>query len=223
MVVVRKDALVVGKTYHVFSKSIAGFRIFSGDAEFCRIVEAMRFFQREVAILRFFKFLKLRKAGKVDSEEMVRWSKHEHLVRIYAHCIMPTHIHLVLKQLKDNGISIFMAHILNSYTRYINTKLRRKGPLWESRFKNVLVESDEQLLHLTRYLHINPTTAGLVEKPEEWPASSYREYLSEVPVSEKICEFECVLDIDPVSYRQFVEDRISCQRDLAMIKKLTLE
>lgn len=223
MVVVRKDALVPGRTYHVFSRSIAGFRIFSCDAEFSRLVEAMRFFQREVVALRFFKFLKLRRRGKVYSEEMIRWSKQEPLVKIYAYCIMPTHIHLVLKQLKNDGISIFMANILNSYTRYFNTKLGRKGPLWESRFKNVLVETDEQLLHLTRYLHINPTAAGLVEKPEDWPASSYGEYLGETPASERICEFDDVLDVDPISYRQFVEDQIFYQRDLALIKKLALE
>jgi putative transposase len=79
---------------------------------------------------------------------------------------MPTHIHLVLRQLKDGGISKFMSNILNSYSRYFNIKHNRKGPLWEGRFRKVLVGSDEQLLHLTRYVHLNPVTACLVDKPK---------------------------------------------------------
>ena len=70
-----------------------------------------------------------------------------------------------------------MRRLLNSYTRYFNEKIKRKGPLWEGRFKKVLVNSDEQLLHLTRYVHLNPVSAGIVEKPEDWPCSSYREYI----------------------------------------------
>ena len=79
----------------------------------------------------------------------------DYLVEIIAYCFMPTHIHLILRQLKKDGISIFMGKILNSYTRYFNLKNKRKGPLWESKFKNVEVVTDEQLLHLTRYIHLN--------------------------------------------------------------------
>jgi len=223
MVYYRKETLATGEIYHVFSRSIAGFRIFNGDAESGRLIEAMRFFQKEKAPMRFFKFIELRQTGEMDSDQMFEWSRQEHLVQICAYCIMPTHIHIILKQLKENGISTFMRHVLNSYARYLNSKLKRKGPLWENSFKNVLVQTDEQLLHLTRYLHINPTTAGLVEKPEDWYGSSYHEYLSKVPADESVCEFDNVLNIEPDSYREFVEDQISYQRDIAVIKKLTLE
>jgi putative transposase len=116
-----------------------------------------------------------------------------------------------------------MSTILNSYTRYFNTKHKRKGPLWESRFKSVLVETDEQLLHLTRYIHLNPVTAFLVDKPEEWKASSYNEYLLKVSGSDRTCNYDGILDIEPSSYRKFVEDRISYQRELAKIKELLIE
>jgi putative transposase len=147
----------------------------------------------------------------------------ERLVQIIAYCIMPTHLHLILKQLKENGISTFIGNVLNSYSRYFNTKYRRKGPLWEGKFKNVLVKTDEQLLHLTRYIHLNPSTAFLVDRPEEWLASSYQEYLLKVNNIERICKFEDVLEIEPSSYRKFIEDRISYQRELAVIKEMLLE
>jgi len=134
---------------------------------------------------------------------------------------MPTHLHLVLKQLTEHGISEFMSLILNSYTRYFNTRHHRKGPLWEGRFKDVRVKTDEQLLHLTRYIHLNPVTAYMVGRPEEWGDSSYGEYIS--GVKDPICEFKGLLNIDPVRYKTFVEDRADYQRRLGDIKRLLLE
>ena len=95
--------------------------------------------------------------------------------------------------------------------------------MWEGRFKNVLVESDEQLLHLTRYIHLNPVAAYLVDKPENWSASSYKEYLSGDNDKNKICEYSEILEIEPSFYKEFVEDRISYQREIAKIKELILE
>ena len=135
---------------------------------------------------------------------------------------MPTHIHLVLKQLVNSGVSSFMNILLNSFARYFNLSHNRHGPLWESRFKNVLIETDEQLLHLTRYVHLNPTSAGLVELPNEWNYSSYLEYLGERS-SKGICNWEGILEIQPNNYQKFVNGRTSYQRSLSQIKHLLIE
>jgi putative transposase len=136
---------------------------------------------------------------------------------------MPTHLHLVLKQLRAHGISQYIGRLLNSYSRYFNKRYERKGPLWESRFQSLLVESDEQLLHLTRYLHLNPVTAGLVESPETWEYSSYREYLGLVSKEEGACNYSGLLEIGPLAYQRFVCNRIDYQRKLARIKNLLIE
>lgn len=136
---------------------------------------------------------------------------------------MPPHIHLILRQCKDKGISTFMSQISNSYARYFNMRHKRKGPLWEKEFRNVLISSDEQLLHLTRYIHLNPSTVGLVDKPQDWRASSYKEYLGEAKEEEIICDFESIIDLSPVSYKKFVEGRVSYQRELRKIKTFLLE
>lgn len=218
---IRKDPLVVGKIYHVFSKSIAGFKILNNNSEFSRMRATIHYYQREKPPLRFSEFVRSTKENHLN--KTIPLSEKEKLVEIIAYCLMPTHIHLILKQLKENGISTFMSSILNSYTRYFNTKINRKGPLWEGRFKNVLVETDEQLLHLTRYIHLNPVTAYLVNKPEEWPASSYQEYVSKINDNDRICKYEDILEIEPTSYRKFVQDLVSYQRELATIKELLLE
>lgn len=92
-----------------------------------------------------------------------------------------------------------------------------------SRFKCVHVESDEQLLHLTRYVHLNPVTAGLVKRAERWSHSSYQEYINRKNVSWPFTKFDELIDMTPTRYRKFTEDQADYQRDLAIIKKQILE
>jgi len=220
---IRKEKLVTGEIYHIFNRSIANFEIFNSATEFLRMKNVIRYYQIKKPCLRFSLFIEPAIKQGFDNYLMSMAQGKEKLVNIVAYCIMPTHIHLILRQLKENGISIFTGNILNSYSRYFNTKHRRKGPLWEGKFKNILVKTDEQLLHLTRYIHLNPVTANLVNKPENWTTSSYREYLLELNNKEGVCCYNDILNINPISYRKFVEDRIAYQKELATIKGLLLD
>jgi len=209
-----RTSFVTGEMYHVYNKSIAEFVIFNNDTEFLHIKGAVRYYQIENQPIKFSKI-----DTYVNNAEQKFADKK--LVEIICYCFMPTHIHLVLRQLMENGISNFMRYVLSSYSHYFNIKHNRKGPLWESSFKKVLVESDSQLLHLTRYIHLNPVTAYIANNPEDWRWSSYREYISDN--KEGFCEYDNVLDTIPKEYKKFVEDRISYQRELAKIKGLLLD
>ena len=88
----------------------------------------------------------------------------EPMVEIISLCLMPNHYHLTLKQLRENGVSIFMHRIGTSYTGYFNIRQERSGRLFETSFKAVRVESEEQLIHLSRYQHINPHSLDLTPK-----------------------------------------------------------
>lgn len=220
----RKDVLTNGEIYHIFTRSIAEFKIFNNDSDFERMRRLIKYYQMDNEI-RYSDFINLKivnREGFHNTFDLFKQDK-DKLVQIIGYCLMPTHIHLVLKQLSQNGISLYMKDILNSYTRYFNTRHKRKGPLWESRFKSVLVKNDEQLQHLTRYLHLNPVTARLVNHPEDWEFSSYKEYLSEINDNSIICQFDDILDIHSSTYRKFVNDQISYQRELGKIKKLLLD
>ena len=219
----RKNPLVIGEVYHVFTRSIANFLIFNNAEEFNRVIQLLRYYQFNNNP-KFSDFL-AQKSVQIfgfDSALKTITKNEKPIVQIIAYCLMPTHLHLILKQLEDHGISTFMSNILNGYTRYFNSKHKRKGPLWESEFKNVLVENDEQLYHLSRYLHLNPVTAHLVEKPENWVFSSYQEFISQSKDVE-ICDFMELIDIEPSSYKKFVNDQISFQRELDKIKHLLLD
>jgi len=216
----RKYPLIDGKVYHTFTKSIAGFEIFRNESDYQRISSVLNYYKAENPPVRFSIFSDIKNK---ESFYQRHFDSQDDLVEIIAYCFMPTHIHLILRQLKKDGISIFMSRVLNSYTRYFNLKNKRKGPLWESRFKNVEVGTDEQLLHLTRYIHLNPVTANLVEDPQDWNFSSYNEYLGEKQFKESICNYSRLLDIVPEDYKKFVSSRKDYQRELAELKELFLE
>lgn len=216
----RKDLLANEEIYHILNRSIAEYKIVNDENDFVRMVSLLKYYRIGKPPCKFSQFTKL---SNDEKNKIFNNPNNEYLVDIISYCIMPTHPHLVLKQLIDDGISRYMSNILNSYSKYFNTKHLRKGPLWESRFKNILVENDQQLLHLTRYIHLNPVTAGLVEKPEDWFASSYKEYLKQIADENKICKFDNIFDFTTIRYKKFVEDRTSYQKQLSRIKRLILE
>ena len=218
----RKQVLATGKVYHIFSRSIANFEILNNASEFERMLELLNYYNYPLDT-RFSHFLEMQwvqQMGFYKSLDTISKDK-DQLVQVIAYCLMPTHIHLILKQLKENGISDYTRKVLDGYTKYFNAIHKRKGPLWESKFQNVLVDNDDQLIHLTRYLHLNPVTARLVEKPEDWIFSSYREYLGSS--NNSFCQFDDLLDIKPHAYRKFVNDQVSYQRELAKIKRLIVD
>jgi putative transposase len=216
----RKYPLLDDRVYHTFTKSIAGFEVFRNETEYQRMSSMLNYYKVENPPVRFSIYSDIKNK---ESFYQRHFNSQDNIVEIIAYCFMPTHIHLVLRQMKRDGISIFMGKILNSYTRYFNLKNKRKGPLWESKFKNVEVGTDEQLLHLTRYLHLNPVTANLVEDPQDWNYSSYKEYLDEKQADKKICNYSRLLHIVPEDYKKFVSSRKDYQRELAGLKELFLE
>ncbi|MHB9155444.1 MAG: transposase [Endomicrobiales bacterium] len=220
----RNSVLVTEGVHHVFSRSIAGFRIFNNDSEYLRMRAITHYYQLKKPPCKFSRFIHHTEAVEKGFQgRFAALASTDRHVRVIAYCLMPTHVHFILKQTGEKGISTFMSTILNSYSRYFNTKHGRRGPLFEGRFKNVPVESNEHLLHLTRYIHLNPVTASFCNKPEDWAYSSYREYAAEQPGDFPIAGWGGLLEIKPATYRQFVEERIDYQKELHQIKHLLLE
>lgn len=220
----RHIELISGEYYHIFNKSIAGFRIFNNQNEYQRLWNTIRYYQLQnpMPLSDFLMLQKVQRQG-FECSFVPLAAQSQKLVEIIAYCIMPTHFHLILRQVEESGISDFMRLVLNSYARYFNLKYKRKGPLWQNRFRSVLVESDEQMYHLTRYLHLNPVVGNLARKPEDWHYSSYAEYIGTVTLGRQICCFKDILIIDANDYRKFVSDQIGYQRELGFLKNFTVE
>jgi len=95
---------------------------------------------------------------------------------LHSYVLLTNHYHLLIETPKAN-LSNVMHYINGSYTNYINIKKRRSGHLFQGRYKAILVDRDRYLLELSRYLHLNPVRAKMVERPEDYPYSSYRAYI----------------------------------------------
>jgi len=98
-------------------------------------------------------------------------------IDIAAFCLMPNHYHLLVKINETGSLEKGMQKFIVSYSKAINTKYGRVGHLFQSRYKSKLIPGNDYLLHLSRYIHLNPVRAKLVSKPEEWKHSSYRHFI----------------------------------------------
>lgn len=131
-------------------------------------------------------------------------------IKVHTYCLMGTHYHLLIETPHGN-LSQAIKWINVSYSVYFNRKRRRFGHLFQGRFKAILVDADEYLKHLSRYIHLNPVRARMVEHCREYPWSSYRA-LSGYVESPEWLERDWLLslfgskrDIAKKRYRDFVE------------------
>jgi putative transposase len=132
----------------------------------------------------------------------------EHLITnvvdIVAYCLMPNHYHFLV-YLKDETLSDAMKSLSLSYTKAINKRFNRSGVLFQGRFQSIHVAQTDYLIHLSRYIHLNPVKAGLVQQPGEWEFSSYLEYAGlrggTLPKIEYI-----KMQIEESAYQLFLDD-----------------
>jgi len=96
---------------------------------------------------------------------------------IYCYALMANHFHITIETPGATPISKIMQYVAGSYAMYFNKRYSRKGHRFEGRFNDVLVQKDEYLMQLSRYVHLNPVKAGIVDMPEEYKWSSYGIYL----------------------------------------------
>jgi putative transposase len=135
---------------------------------------------------------------------------------------MPNHFHLLIKQITRDGISKLLKQVMNGYTLYFNEKYERLGSLIQGSFRAVEIINDDLLLHVFRYIHLNPAVSGIVKKPVEYRWSSYSFYLQG---KESICKKDLFLSYFPslTKLREFTEDQIDYAKQLDKIKHLTIE
>ena len=96
--------------------------------------------------------------------------------KIHVWCLMGNHYHLLLETPNGN-LSQIMRHINGAYTTYYNIKQKMSGHLFQGRYKAILIEADRYATELSRYIHLNPVRAEIVNAPEKYPWSSYRCYI----------------------------------------------
>lgn len=221
----RPTPLVTEEIYHVFNRSVAKQPIFINVRGYQRAMETINFYRFGSLPLSFSHYERLAKEVKALVLENMQTADKKQIL-ILAYCLMPNHLHFQVKQLVGNGIHNFMRNLQNSYAKYFNTKRDRSGALFQSMFKAVRMESDEQLVHVNRYIHLNPLTSYIITNPnelEKYSWCSFKDYLENDPKS--IVDKEQILEYfkSPEDFKKFTLDQVDYQRELDRIKHLTLE
>ena len=95
-------------------------------------------------------------------------------VSVHAFVLMTNHVHILATPVDETGISRMMQGVGRRYVGYVNHTYGRTGTLWEGRYKSTLVDHDNYLLAVSRYIELNPVRAGMVDHASEYPWSSYQ-------------------------------------------------
>jgi REP-associated tyrosine transposase len=110
-------------------------------------------------------------------EAVLEQTRARHQARVYAYVLMPDHVHLLVNE----PPGILLAQFLKAVKQITSRKL--KGPrekFWQDRYYDSNVSGEQARSEVIRYIHRNPVKRGLVEKPEDWPWSSFRHYATGV-------------------------------------------
>lgn len=221
----RKIPIITGEIYHVFNRSIARQPIFLNQRDYERILAVLYFYSFDRPKLRFSHYNRLSyNEQKAFLEDLIK--NNTRLVDIIAFCFMPNHLHLLIKEIKGKGISTLMAKLQHSYAKYFNTKNKRTGSVFQAMFKIVRIETDEQLLHVTRYIHLNPLTSYIlkdINQLENYPWSSYMDYFSIRKLSFINKNLLLGFFSSKNALKKFTSDQVDYQRKLGKIKHLLFE
>jgi len=146
--------------YHILNRGVDKRTIFEDEADYYRFVyilyacnfgsPATNLWRRDVIMVG-----KLILNGEDLPSRFIE-RKHEQLVDILGFCLIPNHYHSILEQRIKNGISVFMQKVGNAYTKYFNLKNKRSGRLFQGPFKAILIDDENYLLRISRYVHLNP-------------------------------------------------------------------
>ena len=207
--------------YHIFTKSLEGKKIFDLN-RYCRTFYEIACYYRSVESRVSFSAFK-----RLDKD--IQWELFRKIVEpstykvsILAYCLMPNHFHFLIEQNVENGIPKFVSDVLNSFTRYYNIANNRVGPLFLPKFKAVPVTRDDQLIHVSRYIHLNPYSSRVIKKREllaSYEYSSYPYYVSSI--ADQLVENKRVMELfnfDKERYRKFVLDHAQHQQMLEACK-----
>lgn len=200
--------------YHVFNRGVEKREIFSSERDYKRFLETLYYYQFSGPKPKF---------SNRDRFKTKDFGNNPKIVDIVCYCLMPNHFHLLVKQTQEDGVKEFMQKVINSYTKYYNTKHERVGHLFQGVFKAVAIESDEQLLQVSRYIHLNPYVSNLTNELESFPFSSYPHFIGNT--HDSLCVTEEVMNFfkSPNEYRDFITSSAAYAQEIGFFKNLLLD
>jgi len=232
----RRPQLVNDEIYHIVLRGTSDSLIFLNKDDYYRgVFSLFEFNDEQMVSIRARRRTRLN-AKKLGNKEFSATRKI--LVEMFTFCFMPNHIHLLLRQIKDNGITNFMRKFGTGYALYFNKKHKRQGHLFQGKFKAVHIKNDSQLIAIFNYIHSNPVS--LVEpnwkgKGARFPKkaikflnkykwSSYQDYIGQTnfpSVTERNFLSEIMGGV--VECKKSVQDWIKHKKEVLGIDDIALE
>ncbi|MEN9327868.1 MAG: hypothetical protein RI947_676 [Candidatus Parcubacteria bacterium] len=218
---IREEPLLAGSIYHIYNRSVDKKILFGTRLGCYRFIEALKYYRSTKFNVSLSRFYRLDEYRRKEIEEIVKDHAY-HTVQVLAYALMPTHFHLLLKDLHENGISQYISKVTNAFTRYYNITHHRTGSVFESRFKATCMRTDEQLIHTSRYIHLNCYSGNIIQTIDElrlYEWSSYKHYIEDNNSS--FVHREIVLSLfgdNKLNHQKFVEQNAEYQRRLEKTK-----
>jgi len=204
----RETPFVNGEYYHILNRGVAQMPIYNDTRDYKRFLKTMSYYQVKGPKPRFSMF----------DPKLHLLNPSRKIIDIICFCLMPNHFHLLIRQVEEKGVFEFISKLSNSYTKYFNIRNKRNGPIFQGEFKAVLIESNEQLLHLSRYIHLNPLVNNLTKDLSFYPWSSFPEYIGLTKTNG--CEKKIIIEQfrNFPEYQKFVLDQADYGEQLEQIK-----
>jgi putative transposase len=146
----RKFNFSVDEFYHLYSRGVDKRVVFDDDNDRSRFIKLLFVCNHSESIV----FRDLSRDSSL--QDIFDFPADQSLVDIGAYCLMPNHFHLLVHEKKEGGVSIFMKKLLTAYSKYYNTKNKRKGALFDGNFKAQHLDDDNYLKYIYAYIHLNP-------------------------------------------------------------------
>jgi len=218
----KRIPLVTNEFYHIFNKSIGEAKIFNNLKYLHKILSIVDYYRFNQNI-RLSQFHNL--PDSLQKNYLKKIKSTIPLVNIFSFSFMPNHYHLLVKQLQNNGIKKFISNTQNSFAKYFNLINHREGSLFLNSFKYKRIISEEALIHICRYIHLNPVTSFLIDFRElaNYLFDSYSWYLN--PRLNRFVNTALLMDHFKTlnNFIKFHEDQVDYQRKLKEIKDLLFE
>ena len=166
--------------YHLFNRGIGGEKIFLDDQDRARFIFLLTHFQSPLPFNNISWYARnfIKNGSFNTKEDRLDKILKKRQIELVSFALMPNHFHILLHNLDDCLVSVYMQRVLTSYSKYFNARYNKKGHLFAGPFKAVRVENNTQLLHLSAYIHKNPRALPDWEnRYEHYPWSSYQDYI----------------------------------------------
>ena len=155
--------------------------------------------------------------------QLVKHYLSQYPVTLIAYCLMPNHYHFLLRQDGDMPLSKFIGVLFNAYVQAVNKQQARSGSLFEGRFRHRRIDREEYLTQLCRYIHLNPVKAQLVQRPENWPYSNYRDWIGLRAGTLVDQSFVHAHFLNGEAYQRFVDDWQGVERAQIRLRPFMLD